>query len=377
LYITNLGFGDDMVLFEKGIRTRYPDLSGRLLGKVDFFIPQDEGNDDNVEYSSSLWKEDNERAKSRVGSQKVFAWPFPEAATVGKELSITGSSSSSMGTAPDVWNDMLGLLVDLVPRPYWKSRKFSKFLADFSEPLVLITDFVMKKMSSNGEEGEGGAAVNRGDCGETHAMRIDVITEETEETMTIDPVTATTTNTTTGSSSSSSSTTTTTEKMTSIVQCHESFRICVGQSCAEFALDALFAVDNNSQSSATGRGGGVYLPEQRYRNQEDRTRIISKLTATPGTFCYTGPVNINASSSSSSSRREVDDVDVDTSNNRIILKQTSTPGLICNASPIEIRLISDDDNDGDNDGDNLPKTLPVYPTNVREIVEASRKKSAT
>mmetsp|Transcript_6733 Transcript_6733/g.7657 ORF Transcript_6733/g.7657 Transcript_6733/m.7657 type:complete len:697 (+) Transcript_6733:137-2227(+) len=394
LYITNLGFGDDMVLFEKGIRTRYPDLSGRLLGNVDFFIPQDEDeddgnieneNDDNIEdSSSSRWKVDNERAKSRVGSQKVFAWPFPEAATVGKELSIIGSSSSSMGTAPDVWNDMLGFLVDLVPRPYWNSRKFSKLLADFSEPLVLITDLVMKKLSSNGG-GERGEGDNSGDCGETHAMRIDVITEETEEIMTTDPFTTTNTtatgSTSTSTSTSSTSATTTTEKMTSIVQCHDSFRICVGQSCAEFALDALFTVENSSQSSTSttgrgrGRGGGVYLPEQRYRNQEDRTRILSKLIATPGTFCYTGPVTIKASLSSSTinRRRVADDVDVDVDNNRIILKQTSTPGLICNASPIEIRLKSDNDNDNDN----RPKTLPVYPTNVREIVEASNKKSTT
>ena len=35
---------------------------------------------------------------------------------------------------------------------------------------------------------------------------------------------------------------------------------------------------------------GVHLPEQYYDDAEDRTRIIKRLTNTPGTFCYTGPV---------------------------------------------------------------------------------------
>ncbi|MGK3762469.1 MAG: hypothetical protein ACI8RD_014787, partial [Bacillariaceae sp.] len=375
LYITNLGFGDDMVMFEKGIRTRFDDLSGRLLGKVDFFINNEDDYDNNdnnnnaVEEGNSSWnKDDNDKAKSRVGTQKVFAWPFPEAVTVGKELSITGSSSSAMGTAPEIWNDMLGLLVDLIPRNWWRSRKFSKFLADFSEPLVLATDFAMRKLSSSSSSSSSGG----GDCGETHAMRIDVITETEEETIMSDSATATT-----GSS------TTTHQKMTSIVQCHDSFRICVGQSCAEFALDALLENPSTSTKTATDTTdtttcttGGVYLPEQRYRNDKDRTRIVSKLTNTPGTFAYVGPVTINARPISANNAKETtrrEEVD------RIVLKQTPTPGLICNGSPIEIRIERKDSVDrqgatfaDDGDDDRRPTTLPVYPTDVREIVEATQ-----
>ena len=364
LYITNLGFGDDMVMFEKGIRTRFDDLSGRLLGKVDFFINNEDDDDDdnNDNDNNSSWnKDDNDKAKTRVGTQKVFAWPFPEAVTVGKELSITGSSSSAMGTAPEIWNDMLGLLVDLIPRNWWRSRKFSKFLADFSEPLVLATDFAMRKLSSSSSSSSG-----EGDCGETHAMRIDVITEAEVS----DSATATT-----GSS------TTTHQQMTSIVQCHDSFRICVGQSCAEFALDALLenpststmaATDTTASSTCTT--GGVYLPEQRYRNDKDRTRIVSKLTNTPGTFAYVGPVTIKARPVSANIAEATRREEVD----RIVLKQTPTPGLICNGSPIEImierkepveRQGATDAADGD---DRRPTTLPVYPTDVREIVEATQ-----
>ena len=87
--------------------------------------------------------------------------------------------------------------------------------------------------------------------GETHAMRIDATSVDHE--------------------------------MVSIVQAHESFRQCVGQSCAEFALDVL-----------EHPNPGVYLPEQRYRQHTDRERIIEKLTTTPGTFAYTGPVRVSS-----------------------------------------------------------------------------------
>jgi len=338
LYITNLGFGDPMVMHEKGRRTRFDDLSGRLLGKVDFFIPNDNMGDDDTNGS---WKKDNARAKARVGSQKVFAWPFPEAATVASELSIKGSSSSAMGTAPDLWNDMLGLLVDLVPRNWWRSQKFSKFLADFSEPLVLATDLAMRKLSSssNKETGEG-------DCGETHAMRVDVVTEAKVE-----------------------GTDTVTQSMISIVQCHDSFRRCVGQSCAEFALDALLEHERAAKT-------GVYLPEQRYRESTDRARIVEKLTSTPGTFCYTGPVQIRPDI--------VEKDEIEAPVDRILLKSTPTPGLICNGAPIEVRLerIEEEDeqepSSADNEGElkqRRPKQLPVYPTDVREIVRAMENQS--
>ena len=66
-----------------------------------------------------------------------------------------GDSSAAMGTAPDVWNDMLGVLVSLVPHPWWLSMTFSKFLADFLQPLVKVTDSLIRR--------------------ETHGMHIDVM----------------------------------------------------------------------------------------------------------------------------------------------------------------------------------------------------------
>eukprot|EP00580_Thalassiosira_gravida_P006439 CAMPEP_0201643948 /NCGR_PEP_ID=MMETSP0493-20130528/29193_1 /ASSEMBLY_ACC=CAM_ASM_000838 /TAXON_ID=420259 /ORGANISM="Thalassiosira gravida, Strain GMp14c1" /LENGTH=491 /DNA_ID=CAMNT_0048118503 /DNA_START=163 /DNA_END=1635 /DNA_ORIENTATION=+ len=232
LYITNLGFGEPMAQYQGGGLRLYEALSGLLLGKISFYL------------SDAEWTQKspvgfgNDEARARVGEQTVFAWPFPEAATVPAELGASGESSAAMGTAPDVWNDMLGILVALVPRKLWRSKRFSQFLADFSQPLVKATDFLLKLTSP-------------GEVGETHAMRVDV----------------------TGTDGSA----------VSVVQAHESFRRCVGQSCAEFALDLL---EHPSP--------GVQLPEQRYRNDDARRRIIKQLTSTPGTFAYTGPVAVSS-----------------------------------------------------------------------------------
>jgi hypothetical protein len=70
--------------------------------------------------------------------------------------------------------------------------------------------------------------------------------------------------------------------MMSTIQAHDSLRQCVGQSCAEFALDCLDYPNP-----------GVFYPEQRYEDEVSRGRIIHKLTNTPGTFCYTGPVKMD------------------------------------------------------------------------------------
>lgn len=222
LYITNLGFGDAMGVFDQGQLRFFTALSGHLLGKVDFFLPK------------CLDGKGNAVAKERVGTKQVFAWPFPEAATVADHLKIRGSSSAAMGTAPDVWNSMISLLVFLIPRSWWRNNRFSQFMADFSEPLVWASDQWLKWTDAEG-------------VGETHAMRIDVQSVDGKTTM-------------------------------STVQAHDSFRQCVGQSCAEFALDCL-----------EFPGPGVHLPEQRYQCDGSRTRIIGRLTSTPGTFCYTGP----------------------------------------------------------------------------------------
>ena len=72
-----------------------------------------------------------------------------------------GKSSAAMGTAPDVWNDMLELLVNIVPRQLWQSKSVSKFLADFSQPLVKATDYLLEMTSP-------------GDVGKTHALRVGV-----------------------------------------------------------------------------------------------------------------------------------------------------------------------------------------------------------
>eukprot|EP00581_Thalassiosira_minuscula_P009445 CAMPEP_0183709584 /NCGR_PEP_ID=MMETSP0737-20130205/5595_1 /TAXON_ID=385413 /ORGANISM="Thalassiosira miniscula, Strain CCMP1093" /LENGTH=490 /DNA_ID=CAMNT_0025937719 /DNA_START=162 /DNA_END=1637 /DNA_ORIENTATION=+ len=233
LYITNLGFGEPMVQYEKGKRRFFRALSGLLLGKVSFYLSEKEWS-----HKPDDGGFGNDEARARVGEQTVFAWPFPEAATVPAELGARGESSAAMGTAPDVWNDMLGILVALVPRKLWRSKRFSQFLADFSRPLVKATDFLLKVASPD-------------DVGETHAMRVDV--------------------------------TSTDGHAVSVLQGHESFRRCVGQSCAEFALDSL-------QHPVPG----VQLTEQRYRDDSARERIIGRLTSTPGTFAYTGPVTVDS-----------------------------------------------------------------------------------
>ena len=150
LYITNLGFGESMVQFDNGQLRFYTDLSGRLLGQVDFFLPRQQPDGFG-----------NDNARTRIGTRQVFAWPFPEAATVPTELKAQGNSFACLGTAPELWNIMLGILVGVVPRAWWRNKGFSKFMADFSEPLVWLSDQVLKWTDVN-------------KVGETHAMRIDV-----------------------------------------------------------------------------------------------------------------------------------------------------------------------------------------------------------
>jgi hypothetical protein len=229
LYITNLGFGEPMVQYDQGQLRFFPALSGLLLGQVDFFLPPD--------VVGNHQKNGNQLVKDRVGRRTIFAWPFPEAATVPTHIRARGNSYAAMGTAPHVWNILLGVLVDVIPRPWWRLERFSQFLADFSQPLVWLSDKFLELVVG---------------VGETHAMRVDVtfVSGSREEA-----------------------------KGVSIVQAHDSFRTCVGQSCAEFALDIL----ENPRP-------GVYVPEQLYDEADDRRRVIEKLTSTSGTFCYTGPI---------------------------------------------------------------------------------------
>ena len=80
--------------------------------------------------------------------------------------------------------------------------------------------------------------------GETHAMRVDATAEDGSR------VTA--------------------------VQAHTSFRRCVGQSCAEFALDLL----------REPPVPGVYLPEILYAEAPRREAVLGALTSTPGTTAF-------------------------------------------------------------------------------------------
>ena len=157
-----------------------------------------------------------------------------------------------MGTAPDLWNTVMGLMVSVVPRGWWKQRAFSQGLADFSEPLVRVTDRF---------------------TGETHAMRVDATAEDGSR------VTA--------------------------VQAHESFRSCVGQSCAEFTLALLEAKGVHKVAERGGGLGdppapeatrqaealraalpaaGVFLPEELFADTAARAPMLERLLGTPGTL---------------------------------------------------------------------------------------------
>ena len=132
LLITNEGFGDAVPVYRDGEYRPQMD-AGVGLRTVRFYL---------VESDPSF---------ARVGERSVWNWPFPEGYTVARQLGITGSSSVGMGTAPELWNTIMGAMCTAVPRGWWRSRAFSLGLARFSRPLVALTDpFV----------------------GETHAMRI-------------------------------------------------------------------------------------------------------------------------------------------------------------------------------------------------------------
>ena len=139
LLITNLGFGEPVWTFRNG--SRFPQVIGGAEPEtVNFFF-------DEADASFDL-----------VGPQTVWAWPFPEVCTVAETLHISGDSNVKMGTAPDIWNVVLGALVALIPRSWWRSYAFSGALANFSQPMVAFAD----RFLTNGE---------------THAIRVDVTSE--------------------------------------------------------------------------------------------------------------------------------------------------------------------------------------------------------
>ena len=53
---------------------------------------------------------DDEASRELVGERSVWNWPFPEGCTVAERLEISGSSSVGMGTAPELWNTVMGLM---------------------------------------------------------------------------------------------------------------------------------------------------------------------------------------------------------------------------------------------------------------------------
>lgn len=65
------------------------------------------------------------------------------------------------------------------------------------------------------------------------------------------------------------------------MQGHDSFRVCVGQSCAEFAMHML-----RRQQAGDGGAAGVWLPEQLALDDARREELLQRLTTTPGTFTY-------------------------------------------------------------------------------------------
>lgn len=138
LLITNLGFGEPVWTYRGG--TRAPQYIGGLQPEsVDFFV------------------DSTDASAARIGRRTVWAWPFPEVCTAADTLGVSNASDVKMGTAPDIWNVILVAMAKVVPRAWWRSQRFSGFLAAFSQPMVALTDRFV---------------------GETHGVRVDVTDEE-------------------------------------------------------------------------------------------------------------------------------------------------------------------------------------------------------
>jgi len=236
LFITNDGFGEEVPVYRDGAPSPTMDAGSRERAagaptRVKFFLDEKD--------PSAVY----------VGERAVWSWPFPEGTLVPRQLEaqkrgISGRSSVGMGTAPAIWNDVMGIMVDVVPRKWWKSEAFSLGLARFSKPLVALTDLFV---------------------GETHAMRIDVYGED--------------------------------GRRVSAVQAHESFRVVVGQSCAEFTLamlesKGLLNAPRPSDGKATVIGSdriplpaqGVFTPEELFAPAEARRPMLERLLSVPGTL---------------------------------------------------------------------------------------------
>lgn len=182
--------------------------------------------------SVRFYLDETDPAFKLVGQREVWSWPFPEAATVAGHLGIAGDSNTGMGTDPGIWNTILVALVALVPRDLWQERWFSEGLAWFSLPMVWVTDQFVN---------------------ETHAIRVSVTTADGRECV--------------------------------AVQAHQSFRRCVAQSAAEFALHLL---ERRGRAAAAEPGvaswqPGVYLPEELADDPAWRPELLQRLSETEGT----------------------------------------------------------------------------------------------
>ncbi|KAK3258785.1 hypothetical protein CYMTET_32187 [Cymbomonas tetramitiformis] len=218
LAITNFGFGEEVMTYRQG-KLKAQLQAGLQSEKVDFFIDKEDA------------------SFERVGSREVWMWPFPEVLTVARKLRIRGDSDVKMGTAPAAWNVILGALVTLVPRSWWKSDAFSNGLADFSWPMVLFTDKFV---------------------GETHAIRVDVTAESGDAAV--------------------------------AVHGHASFRTIVGQSAAEFCLNLLARKNAVSLTPTAPQPQawrpGVFLPEELFDRADQREPLLRRIANAEGTFTF-------------------------------------------------------------------------------------------
>lgn len=221
LYITNDGFGEPVPVYRGGVYSPQLD-AGSGARRVRFCLDEE---------SPSY---------ALVGGEKtVWNWPFPEGCTVARRLAISGDSSVGMGTAPELWNGIMGLMVEVVPRSWWKSKAWSMGLARFSKPLVALTDLFV---------------------GETHAMRVECTAEDGSRCV--------------------------------AVQSHRSFRRVVGQSCAEFlarllaARGLLSGAEAEASAAEDLPAAGVYLPEALFEPEAVRRPMLERLLRVDGTIDY-------------------------------------------------------------------------------------------
>ena len=104
LYITNVGFGEEVWRWEGGKEQKRL-VAGEETQVINF--------------------------GQEVGNVNCWAWPFPEGFTVGRQLNISGDSRVAMGTAPEIWNVIMGVMVKVIPRQLWLNPNFSQVCVSY------------------------------------------------------------------------------------------------------------------------------------------------------------------------------------------------------------------------------------------------------